>query len=140
MSNRTAVFVAFAAILMAGSALAHHNMSAIFDFNDRVALTGTLTKMDWRNPHIYLTLDAKTGELVWRERLPGVGNHSSSPVAADGRIYFFNENGDGTVIAATREFKVLAENKLDTGFMASPAIAGKALYVRSKTHLYRIEN
>src|SRR5688500_18816857 len=71
MSNRTAVFVAFAAILMAGSALAHHNMSAIFDFNDRVALTGTLTKMDWRNPHIYLTVDSKTGEQVQAWSLEG---------------------------------------------------------------------
>jgi len=35
---------------------------------------------------------------------------------------------------------VLAENKLDGGFMASPAVAGKALFLRSKTHLYRIEN
>ena len=40
-------------------ALAHHNMTAIFDFNDRVTLTGTLTKVDWRNPHIYLTVDVK---------------------------------------------------------------------------------
>jgi hypothetical protein len=40
-------------------ALAHHNMTAIFDFNDRVTLTGTLTRVDWRNPHIYLTVDVK---------------------------------------------------------------------------------
>ena len=43
------------------------------------------------------------------------------------------------VIEAGRQFKVLAENKLEAGFMASPAIAGKALFVRSKTHLYRLE-
>jgi len=60
MSLRTAAFVVLAA-LMAGSAWAHHNMSALFDFNDRVTLNGTLTKMDWRNPHIYLTVDAKRG-------------------------------------------------------------------------------
>jgi outer membrane protein assembly factor BamB len=84
-------------------------------------------------------VDAKTGDVVWRERLPGVGNHSSSPVHAEGRIYFFNENGDAVVIAAARQFKVLAQNKLESGFMASPAIAGKAMFVRSKTHLYRLE-
>lgn len=103
-------------------------------------LAGDLLFMVDQDGGVASCLDAKTGEVVWRERLPGVGNHSSSPVAAEGRIYFFNENGDGTVIAASRQFKVLAENKLDSGFMASPAIAGKALYLRSKTHLYRIEN
>jgi hypothetical protein len=35
---------------------------------------------------------------------------------------------------------VLAANKLDAGFMASPAVAGRALFVRSKTHLYRLED
>jgi outer membrane protein assembly factor BamB len=103
-------------------------------------LVGDLLFMVDQDGGVASCLDARTGELVWRERLPGVGNHSSSPVVADGRIYFFNENGDGTVVAAGREFKVLGENKLESGFMASPAIAGKALYVRSKTHLYRIEN
>jgi len=60
MRFRTAAFVALAALL-AGSAWAHHNMSALFDFNDRVTLTGALTKMDWRNPHIYVAIDAKRG-------------------------------------------------------------------------------
>ena len=85
-------------------------------------------------------LTAKTGEMLWSERLPGLGNYSASPVAAEGRLYFVNENGQCTMIAAGREFKVLAENKLESGFMASPAVAGKALFLRSKTHLYRIEN
>jgi hypothetical protein len=48
------------AIVLAGhQALAHHNMTALFDFNDRVTLNGTLTKIDWRNPHTYLTLDVQ---------------------------------------------------------------------------------
>lgn len=84
-------------------------------------------------------LEAKTGREVWRERLPGPGNHSASPTYADGRLYFFNERGLGIVLAAGRKFQVLAENKLDEGFMASPAVAGRALYLRTKTHLYRIE-
>ena len=63
MKVRTSTFVVLAA-LVAGSAWAHHNMSALFDFNDRVTLTGTLTKMDWRNPHIYVFVDAKRGEQV----------------------------------------------------------------------------
>lgn len=102
-------------------------------------LVGDLLFMVHQDSGTVTCLEAKTGALVWRERLPGVGNHSASPVYAEGRIYFFNENGHCPVIEAGREFKVLAENKLESGFMASPAIAGKALYVRSKTHLYRLE-
>jgi hypothetical protein len=71
MSQRIAVLVACAAILMGGSAWAHHNMSAIFDFNDRVALGGTLTKIDWRNPHIELIVDTKSGEQVQTWSLEG---------------------------------------------------------------------
>jgi len=81
--------------------------------------------------------DARTGAELWRERVSG--NYSASPVGAEGRIYFFSEEGKTTVIAAGPEFKKLAESKLDNGFMASPAIVGKAFYLRTKTHLYRIE-
>lgn len=101
-------------------------------------LVGDLLFMIHQDTGIVSCLDAKTGELVWRERLPGLGNYSASPIYADGRIYFFNENGHCPVIAAGREFKVLADNKLEAGFMASPAAAGSALFVRSKTHLYRL--
>ena len=82
-------------------------------------------------------LEARTGAEVWRERIGG--NYSASPLYAEDRLYFFSEEGKVTVVGAGREFKVLAENKLDDGFMASPAVAGKALFLRTKTHLYRIE-
>jgi len=81
--------------------------------------------------------EAKTGSVVWNERIGG--NYSASPFAAEGRIYFFSEEGKTTVIAADREFKKLAENQLEDGFMASPAVAGKALFLRTRTHLYRVE-
>jgi hypothetical protein len=51
------VLAAAIAVLSAATATAHHNMSATFDFNQRVTQTGTLSKVDWRNPHIYLTVD-----------------------------------------------------------------------------------
>jgi outer membrane protein assembly factor BamB len=82
-------------------------------------------------------LDARTGKEFWRERIGG--NYSASPITSEGRIYFFNDEGKTTVIEASKDFKKLAENQLDDGFMASPAIAGKALYLRTKAHLYRIE-
>ena len=47
------------AILLAGGAMAHHNMTAVFDFNDRVTVTGKLTNVDWRNPHTYFTVEVK---------------------------------------------------------------------------------
>ena len=81
--------------------------------------------------------EALTGKAVWSERLGG--HYSASPLAAGGRIYFFSEEGKTTVVAAGREFKKLAENQLDDGFMASPAVCGKALFLRTRTSLYRIE-
>ena len=71
MSHRSIVCVALAAMLLAGSAWAHHNMSALFDFNDRVTVSGTLSKIDWRNPHIELVVDTKSGEQVQTWSLEG---------------------------------------------------------------------
>ncbi|MHB9007131.1 MAG: outer membrane protein assembly factor BamB family protein [Limisphaerales bacterium] len=81
--------------------------------------------------------NAKTGEVHWNERIGG--NYSASPIEAEGRIYWFSEEGKTAVIAASSEFQKLAENQLGDGFMASPAVSGKALFLRSRTHLYRIE-
>jgi outer membrane protein assembly factor BamB len=82
-------------------------------------------------------LDAKTGDEVWRSRVPD--SYSASPILADGRIYFFSEDGRTTVIEAGRAFKILAENMLDDGFMASAAVDGRAIYLRTKSALYRVE-
>lgn len=82
-------------------------------------------------------IDAKTGELAGTQRLPG--KFSASPIYADGRMYFAGEEKTTYVVEANREMKILAANKLDEGCMASPAVAGKALILRTRTHLYRIE-
>jgi outer membrane protein assembly factor BamB len=86
---------------------------------------------------IATAVEAKTGAMVWQSRVGGT--FSASPIHAGGRIYMFDEDGKTTVIEAGREFKVLAENQLDNGFMASPAVAGDALFVRTRTDVYRIE-
>jgi len=75
--------------------------------------------------------------VVWSERLGG--HYSASPLAAGECIYLFSEEGKTTVVATGRQFRKLAENLLGDGFMASPAVSGNALYLRSRTHLYRIE-
>jgi len=82
-------------------------------------------------------VEAETGQVVWKERLGG--NHAASPVYADGRIYFFSQDAVTTVIRPDRRFELLAVNRLNGRLMASPAVAGKALFVRTGTHLYRIE-
>lgn len=90
-------------------------------------------------------LDAKTGEQRWTHRIGGP--HCASLIYApaekeggNGRIWTFDENGTGRVIEATpEEYRELSENKLDAGCMASPAVAGDALIVRTKKHVYRIE-
>jgi outer membrane protein assembly factor BamB len=87
---------------------------------------------------IVTCLDAKTGVEVWHARMPD--SYSASPIAAEGRIYFFSEDGKTTVIEAGRAFKVLAESTLDDGFMASAAVDGRAFYLRTKSALYRIES
>ena len=82
-------------------------------------------------------LEAATGTEVWSERIGG--NYMASPIFGDGRIYCFSVQGRVTVVKAGRDYEVLAVNHLDEGFLASPAVDGKALFLRSKTHLYRIE-
>jgi outer membrane protein assembly factor BamB len=82
-------------------------------------------------------LNAKTGEVQWTKRL--TGKFWASPILAEGRIYAFNEEGAGYVLAAKPQYKLIAENHLNDGGNASPAVSGKALYVRTATHFYRIE-
>jgi outer membrane protein assembly factor BamB len=82
-------------------------------------------------------IEAKSGEIVWSERVGG--NYSASPVSDGKRIFFFSEEGKTTVVAARRNFKILAESQLDGGFISSPAVHGSAWVLRTKTHLYRIE-
>ena len=86
---------------------------------------------------VAVCLDVADGTEVWVERLGG--NFSASPLYAAGRIYFFSHEGVATVIEPGREFRLLAENELDDGFMSSVAVVGEALYLRTRTHLYRIE-
>jgi outer membrane protein assembly factor BamB len=82
-------------------------------------------------------LEAESGRQRWRHRLGG--DYWASPIAADGRIYFFSESGATTVIQPGSEYKELAVNHLDDAVMATPAVAGHALFIRTVTSLYRIE-
>ncbi|MCL6504004.1 MAG: PQQ-like beta-propeller repeat protein [Pirellulales bacterium] len=83
-------------------------------------------------------LDARTGQQHWQHRLEG--SYSASLLAAEGRIYAQNEEGLTTVFAADRRmFRRLAANRVEGRTLASLAAAGRALYLRTDTHVYRIE-
>jgi len=82
-------------------------------------------------------LDAATGRQIWQRRVGG--NHSASPVHAAGLIYFQSEEGTTTVVRAARDYEVVARNTLSGRTLASPAVTGGALLLRSDTHLFRID-
>jgi outer membrane protein assembly factor BamB len=73
--------------------------------------------------------DAKTGERVWRQRLGGI--FFASPVGGDGKVYMVSETGETFVLRAGRAPEILAQNNLGERFIASPAISGGRLFLRS---------
>ncbi len=83
-------------------------------------------------------LDALSGKPVWQKRLGG--KFSASPILAGDRVYASNQDGETFVISAGEPYDVLATNRLDDGCMASPAVFDGALYLRTKTHLYKISS
>ncbi len=80
-------------------------------------------------------LDAKTGEEHWKKRLGG--DHWASPLYASGKLYFSSKQGEVTVLEASKEDpKVFSRNELNGSFIASPAVAGSSIILRSTSHLY----
>ena len=82
-------------------------------------------------------LDATTGETIWQERIGG--NYSASPILNNGNIYFTSEQGDTTIIKASEEYQVVAKNSMGQSTLASFAVADGAIFIRTDSHLYRIE-
>ena len=97
-------------------------------YDDRVyALGGSILR----------AIDIETGDIQWRLRLKGA--FSSSPVAAGGRIYCFNEDGLGYVVQpGAKEGKVIATSEMGEGILCTPAISGGELFVRSDGQLWKI--
>lgn len=83
-------------------------------------------------------LDALTGDQVWRARMGG--KYSASPLFAGGHIYFFSQEGKVTVLKPGSTYEVVATNELSGGFMASPAVVGDSMILRTDTHLYHIRD
>lgn len=88
---------------------------------------------------VLVSADVKNGEVQWRLRLKGP--FSATPVAADGHLYFFNEDGLGQVVRTDVDQGELATSgELGETILATPAVASDALYVRSDNHLWKIAN
>ena len=135
--------------------LDHHCIYAI-----KPGATGEVQEMDlaWKQPkgighvpspllhdkEIYVVddagtaqcLDAMTGKPVWKQRLGG--RFRCSPLQIGKHVLFVNQDGKATLIETGREYKVAHINQLEGIFLASPAVADGALFLRSDTHLYCI--
>ena len=85
---------------------------------------------------IALCLRVKDGSEVWGRSRMELGTYSASPVLADGKIYATNEEGTTTVIEAGDEFKILSKNKLNDYTLASPAVSGRQIFIRTSNYLY----
>lgn len=81
-------------------------------------------------------LDSKTGEVIWSERVSR--QCSASPLYADGKIYIQDELGGGYVLKAGRKLEVLGTNDLKNKSLASYAVSGKHLIIRTQEHVYCI--
>ena len=102
-----------------------------------LALDGVLYVLG--NNGVFDAYRLRTGEELYRQRLPVVGSgYSASPVAADGKIYLSGEDGDVLVIAAGPEFKHLATNSLGEPLMATPALSDGVMYLRSASTLFAV--
>lgn len=82
-------------------------------------------------------LDLATGEVRWRERIGS--DFAATPLVANGLVYFWDCQGVTTVVKAQPTFEVVSKNTLAEGFMASPAVVGNGMVLRTKTALYRVE-
>ncbi len=89
-----------------------------------------------RSGGILVCRDLETGKLIYENRIDSPGGYFASPIVADGRIYLASDRGTVTVVKAGDAFEVLAHNELKDPIMASPAVAGNTLYIRSAKQVW----
>jgi hypothetical protein len=90
------------------------------------------------NNGVVTAYDGASGERIYRQRVGSGGAFSASPVAADGRLYFANEDGDIFVARAGRTYLDLAKNEMKEVIMSTPAISDGLVIVRTLDHVYGI--
>jgi outer membrane protein assembly factor BamB len=89
---------------------------------------------------IMVSLDAKTGSVIWNRLRVEPGTYSASPLLADGKLYVTNEDGDTTVLDAGDAFHTLAVNRLGSHTLASPVAVGNQIFLRTAEYLYCLAN
>lgn len=89
------------------------------------------------NPGTAICLDAQSGKELWKEARVSKGFRSTPLVVGD-RIYFFGIDGKATIVRAAAKYEVIGGGDLGEEMIASPAVAGNDLYLRTKNHLYCI--
>jgi outer membrane protein assembly factor BamB len=92
------------------------------------------------NDGVLTAYEARSGERLYRARVGGGGSFAASPIAADGRVYFANEDGDVIVARAGRTYEELARNQMKEVIMGTPAISDGLIVVRTLGHVYGIGN
>ncbi|MGH7377723.1 MAG: PQQ-binding-like beta-propeller repeat protein, partial [Candidatus Methylomirabilales bacterium] len=90
----------------------------------------------WGDMGIVTCAEISTGKVLWQNRVGG--NYSGSPVCAGERIYCISDDGEAVVIAASREYKLLARNPLGEASRSTPAVAGGRMYLRTESHLISV--
>jgi len=104
----------------------------------------SLSSLLYVKPYLYSIIDSgvahcydgATGKVIWKQRIGG--NHSASPVSADGKIYFLSEQGETTIVKAGDKFEELAKNPLGEHCQASLAISQGQIFIRTDKHLFCI--
>jgi outer membrane protein assembly factor BamB len=85
-------------------------------------------------------LDAATGQAVYRQRLPGARAFWASPWTQDGKVFCVDTSGTTFVLSGGPELELIGQNEIDELTWSTPAIAGDALFFRTATRLFRIED
>jgi outer membrane protein assembly factor BamB len=91
-----------------------------------------------KNGGIMTCLNARTGDVVWQERLPARGSYYASLIAGAGRVYAVSEDGEATVVAAKPDFEILSSNPMGERVMATPAVSDGQMFIRSDETLFAI--
>jgi outer membrane protein assembly factor BamB len=90
------------------------------------------------NSGVLTAYDAKTGERAYRARVGTGGAFTASPVAADGRLFIANEDGEVFVVRAGRTFQELAKNEMKEVILSTPAISDGLIVIRTLQNVYAI--
>jgi outer membrane protein assembly factor BamB len=106
----------------------------ILQLSTPVIKDGLIYNIDTKN--MMMCLDAATGKVLWEKRLRG--KYNSSPVIANGHVYFSSTNGEITVVKEGAELEIVSENELEGEIWTTPAIVNNNLLIRTSAYLYRI--